>query len=143
MSLSVPNNDASVCLGVCVCARVGGLPDDYDTWARLGCAGWSYQEVLPFFLRSERSQVADAEPGYHGRDGPMGTRTLRPGQVHAELFVEAGRQAGFPVAQDYNGSSQFGFGYTQVRTHIHAHTRIQTHKCTHAHTHTLKQTCRY
>ena len=71
--------------------------------------------MLPYFIKSERSQVKDAEPGYHGKDGPLGTRTLYPGNIHADLFIQAGGQAGYPINKDYNGSSQYGFGFSQVR----------------------------
>ena len=95
------------------CGRGLGV-DDYNTWALLGCDGWSYKDVLPYFLKSERSQVKDGEPGFHGTSGPMGTCVAVPGCVHRNLFIEAGGQAGYPINKDYNGSSQYGFGPSQV-----------------------------
>jgi len=92
------------------------VPDDFNNWASAGCTGWSYEEVLPYFKKSENSDVLDAEPGYHGTGGPLRTRTLYPGNIHAELFVKAGGQAGYPITKDYNGSNMYGFAFSQVRS---------------------------
>ena len=88
---------------------VRGHARDYDRWAQSGCRGWSYGEVLPYFRRAENTErEADA---YHGKDGPLRVSTPPRGAgVLAEAFVEAGRQAGYPVTPDCNGAQQEGFG---------------------------------
>jgi choline dehydrogenase len=92
---------------------VRGHARDYDHWvAKAGATGWGYADVLPYFRRME-----DWHPGGHGGDpawrgqgGPLHiTRGARTNPlVHA--FVEAGRQAGYPLTDDYNGARQEGFG---------------------------------
>ncbi len=91
---------------------VRGHARDYDHWAQSGARGWSYADVLPYFKRMEHwhegGQGGDAE--WRGKDGPLHvTRGPRENPLfHA--FVEAGRQAGYPVTGDYNGQQQEGFG---------------------------------
>ncbi|CAN7551795.1 choline dehydrogenase [Phyllobacterium sp. LjRoot231] len=87
---------------------VRGHAHDFDHWAESGATGWSYADVLPYFKRMEHSH--GGEPGWRGTDGPMHIqRGLRDNPLfHA--FVDAGRQAGFEVTDDYNGSKQEGFG---------------------------------
>ncbi|MDW4548059.1 choline dehydrogenase [Defluviimonas sp. D31] len=88
---------------------VRGHAKDFDHWAESGAGGWSYADVLPYFRRMETWH--GGEPGeFRGHDGPLhvsrGPRT-NP-LFHA--FVEAGRQAGYEVTNDYNGEKQEGFG---------------------------------
>lgn len=85
---------------------------DYDHWAALGNAGWSYDEVLPYFKKSERnSRGADA---FHGDCGPLAASDLRSPNPFTERFVQAGVQAGFVRNEDFNGASQEGVGAYQV-----------------------------
>lgn len=88
---------------------VRGHARDYDHWAEQGAAGWGYADVLPYFKRMETSHGA-TDPDWRGTDGPLHiTRGPRQNPLfHA--FVEAGRQAGYPVTPDYNGAQQEGFG---------------------------------
>ena len=84
-----------------------GHPLDYQRWVLEGAAGWSYAEVLPYFKRLERF-----EPGadtYRGGDGPVGVRRQIDLDPLSAAFLEAGRQAGFPVTDDVNGHRQEGF----------------------------------
>jgi choline dehydrogenase len=91
---------------------VRGHARDYDHWAQSGARGWSYADVLPYFKRMEHwhdgGHGGDKE--WRGKDGPLHvTRGPRENPLfHA--FVEAGRQAGYPVTGDYNGEQQEGFG---------------------------------
>ena len=90
---------------------VRGHARDFDHWAESGASGWSYADVLPYFRRMENWHGGPrGGDGWRGTDGPLhitrGTRT-NP-LFHA--FVEAGRQAGYPVTDDYNGHQQEGFG---------------------------------
>ena len=91
---------------------IRGQREDYDGWAAEGNPGWSYDEVLPYFVRSERNErIADA---FHGSQGPLNVRDLTSPNRHGPLFVEAGRQAGYAVNADFNGASQEGVGMYQV-----------------------------
>ena len=90
---------------------VRGHARDFDHWAESGASGWGYADVLPYFRRMENWHGGPrGGDGWRGTDGPLhitrGTRT-NP-LFHA--FVEAGRQAGYPVTADYNGHQQEGFG---------------------------------
>jgi choline dehydrogenase len=91
---------------------VRGHAMDYDHWAEMGADGWGYADVLPYFKRMESwhdgGHGGDAE--WRGSDGPLHvTRGPRDNPLFA-AFVEAGRQAGYPVTDDYNGRQQEGFG---------------------------------
>jgi len=88
---------------------VRGHARDYDTWAEMGADGWSYADVLPYFKRMEASHGGSG-PEFRGTDGPLHiTRGSRENPLF-DAFIEAGRQAGYPVTQDYNGQQQEGFG---------------------------------
>ncbi|MCP8889519.1 choline dehydrogenase [Sphingomonas faeni] len=85
-----------------------GHPQDYDEWRQMGLPGWSYDDVLPYFKRLE---------GHHRGEGPLhgggGPLTISGGESDSPFYdalVEAGRQAGYPVTEDFNGASQEGFG---------------------------------
>jgi choline dehydrogenase len=88
---------------------VRGHARDFDTWSDMGAAGWRYADVLPYFKRMENWHGGEPSP-WRGQSGPMHiTRGPRTNPLfHA--FVEAGRQAGYAVTEDYNGARQEGFG---------------------------------
>ncbi|MFD1558502.1 GMC family oxidoreductase [Paraburkholderia silviterrae] len=89
-----------------------GHPLDYDEWAQLGCAGWAWDDVLPFFLRAEdNSRGASA---WHGAGGPLGVADLCERNPVAQRFVQAAHEAGFPLNDDFNGARQEGVGFYQV-----------------------------
>ncbi len=92
---------------------VRGNPADYDGWAQRGCRGWSYEEVLPFFRKSE-SYRGGGDDEIRGRDGPMTVEDYRTILPLTHRFVEAARQAGFPFTPDYNGRDQEGVAYSQM-----------------------------
>ncbi|XP_012274594.1 glucose dehydrogenase [FAD, quinone]-like [Orussus abietinus] len=87
---------------------------DYDQWAALGNTGWSYEDVLPYFRKSERFNVSGIDdPVYHGEDGHVHVEHV---PYHSELstvFLKAGRSLGYKVV-DYNAKDQIGFSYIQV-----------------------------
>lgn len=88
---------------------VRGHAKDYDTWAAMGADGWSYADVLPYFKRMEHSHGGQG-PDWRGSEGPLHiTRGPRHNPLF-DAFIEAGRQAGYPVTADYNGEQQEGFG---------------------------------
>ncbi len=81
---------------------------DFDRWAREGARGWAYEDVLPYFRRAESYRGAPSQ--YRGALGPL---TVTPGARKNPLFdafIEAGRQAGYPVSADLNGPESEGFG---------------------------------
>jgi len=87
---------------------VRGHACDFDHWEEQGATGWGYKHVLPYFRRMENAH--GGQEGWRGTDGPLHvTRGVRKNPLfHA--FVEAGRQAGYQVTDDYNGEKQEGFG---------------------------------
>jgi len=90
---------------------VRGHAGDYDNWADSGATGWSYADVLPYFLRMENwhDSGQGGDPEWRGNDGPLHvTRGKRDIPLH-QAFVDAGRQAGFETTSDYNGEQQEGF----------------------------------
>ena len=89
-----------------------GPREDYDAWAAEGNAGWGFDELLPYFKRAEHNERgADA---FHGTGGPLNVMDLRSPNRFGPVFVEAARQAGYPVNADFNGASQEGVGLYQV-----------------------------
>lgn len=95
------------------CIYVRGNKYDYDHWAQLGNAGWSYAEVLPYFMRTETyitNGVSGDTNGYHGRSGPL--RIGKPRKINplTEAFLAACKEVGFPLNDDFNGPVQEGFG---------------------------------
>jgi len=92
---------------------VRGNPADFDGWAQMGCRGWSFDDVLPFFRKSEDYQQG-GEPEFRGRDGPLKVEDYRTILPLTHRFVEAARQAGFGFSKDLNGRIQEGVGYSQM-----------------------------
>ena len=94
---------------------IRGQREDYDRWAEAGNPGWSYDEVLPYFKRSECNQRgADA---WHGADGPLKVSDIGARHPLIEGFIDGARQAGVPRTEDFNGAAQEGAGYYQLTTH--------------------------
>lgn len=90
---------------------VRGQARDFDTWAQLGNRGWSYDDVLPYFRRSEdRSTGAD---GFHGSGGPQHVSDIHDRHPVCEAFIAGAEEVGVPRNPDYNGAVQEGVGYYQ------------------------------
>lgn len=87
---------------------VRGHPMDFDTWERLGAAGWGARHVQPYFRRLEH--VVGGGDAFRGRDGPMRIRRPEPSHPLDEAFIAAADQAGYRRTADYNGADQEGFG---------------------------------
>lgn len=87
---------------------VRGVPRDYDLWAQMGNRGWSFDDVFPYFLRSEGN--VDRYDRWHGNDGPLVVQKARSPHPLYEAFVQSGAAAGFPLNDDFNGVRQEGFG---------------------------------
>ena len=93
-------------------AYVRGNHGDYDRWRQKGLAGWSWDDVKPYFKRAEAFQ--DRADDWHGKDGPWKIRTTDVQDPIFDAFFDAVRSAGYRVAEDYNGASQDGFARLQV-----------------------------
>jgi choline dehydrogenase len=94
---------------------VRGHARDFDHWAEQGATGWSYADVLPYFKRMENAK--GGEEGWRGTDGPLHVQRGPRSNPLYRAFIEAGRQAGFEVTEDYNGSKQEGFGPMEQTIH--------------------------
>lgn len=93
---------------------VRGHPADYDRWRDAGNAGWGYDDVLPWFKKSEANARGDS--ALHGRDGPLSVSDPRDRHPLADAFIAAAAEAGFPRNDDFNGATQEGAGYYQLTT---------------------------
>jgi choline dehydrogenase-like flavoprotein len=91
---------------------IRGHRSDYDGWAALGNHGWAYDDVLPYFKKSENNE--SIHDSYHGVGGPLNVADLRTSNPFQDHFLEAGRQLQVPVTDDFNGSDQLGLGVYQV-----------------------------
>jgi choline dehydrogenase-like flavoprotein len=91
---------------------IRGVKEDYDHWASLGCEGWSYQDVLPAFKRSQHQERGENE--FHGINGPLNVSDLTYTNDYTQAYVKAGVQAGYAFNADFNGASQEGVGAYQV-----------------------------
>ncbi|WP_186116059.1 GMC family oxidoreductase [Burkholderia gladioli] len=89
-----------------------GHPLDYDEWETLGCHGWGWHDVLPYFRRAEGNQRGANE--WHGADGPLTVSDLRFRNPFAQRFIDAAHAAGYPLNDDFNGAEQEGVGFYQV-----------------------------
>jgi len=87
---------------------VRGHALDFDHWEESGATGWGFRHVLPYFKRMEA--VEAGEPGWRGTSGPLHITRARMDNPLHRAFIEAGRQSGYAVTDDYNGSRQEGFG---------------------------------
>ncbi len=91
---------------------IRGQHEDYDHWRQLGNAGWSFQDVLPYFKRAE-----DQERGaddLHGVGGPLSVSDVCEPHQLCEAFLDAAEQCGIPRTDDFNGPKQEGAGYFQL-----------------------------
>ncbi|WP_104401661.1 GMC family oxidoreductase [Vibrio penaeicida] len=90
-----------------------GCPEDYDRWANEnGCAGWSYEDVKPYFVRSESNQIFANE--HHGTEGPLSVSNLIYKDPLSHTFIRSAQQAGLPYNPDFNDGKQAGAGFYQV-----------------------------
>ncbi len=94
---------------------VRGHARDFDTWSEMGATGWGFADVLPYFKRQE--QVIGDHSEWRGHDGPLYVQRGRRTNPLYKAFIEAGRQAGYPVTADYNGHQQEGFGDMEMTVH--------------------------
>jgi len=89
-----------------------GQPRDFDDWAAAGNPGWSYREVLPYFLRSEHNESFPNSP-YHAQGGPMNVKFVQKPNPMSPAFLSAMASLGFKPNADFNGPDPEGFGPRQ------------------------------
>lgn len=94
---------------------IRGHRQDYDDWSTLGNTGWSYDEVLPYFIKSENNQRIKNQ--YHGDDGPLSVIDLHSDNPLQQKYLAAAKEQGYRILDDFNGEEQEGLGIYQV-THI-------------------------
>lgn len=94
---------------------IRGNRADYDHWASLGNTGWSYEEVLPYFIQSENNERIHND--YHGNAGPLSVSDLRTDNILHQRYIAAAKAEGYKILDDFNGVEQEGLGVYQV-THV-------------------------
>ncbi|HUJ02908.1 MAG TPA: choline dehydrogenase [Rhizomicrobium sp.] len=91
---------------------IRGHARDYDRWRQMGCEGWSFADVLPYFKRAETNE--NGGDAFHGGNGPLHVSNGHSANPLFRAFREAGREAGFLETADFNGFQQEGFGPYQL-----------------------------
>jgi len=94
---------------MCYCR---GHSKDYDSWEQSGAEGWSFDNVLPYFIKAEDQENGASD--FHGKGGPLSVQNLRYTNPLSSTFIEAAVQAGHPRTDDFNGPRQRGFDFYQV-----------------------------
>ena len=90
---------------------IRGQREDYDHWRQLGNAGWSFDDVLPYFIRSEDQQNGSDQ--FHGSGGGLSVQNMRAKRDICEALIAAAEEVGVPRNNDFNGAEQEGAGYFQ------------------------------
>lgn len=91
---------------------VRGQAEDFDGWAQSGCRGWSYEDVLPYFVKCETNSRGASE--LHGGDGPLRVSDVGEQTVICKAMLAAGEEIGIPRNEDLNGRVQEGIGWHQA-----------------------------
>jgi choline dehydrogenase-like flavoprotein len=91
---------------------IRGNAADFVGWANEGAEGWSYRDILPYFIRSECNERGD--PRYHGHSGPLAVQDSRSMHPLVDHLLEAGARSGYRCNDDFNGASQMGLGRFQL-----------------------------
>jgi choline dehydrogenase len=100
------------CSSINAMIYVRGNRADFDAWAQDGCEGWAYDDVLPYFRRSEDNERG--EDPFHGVGGPLAISESRSMHPLIDTMLEAARQAGHEHNPDFNGARQEGVGRFQL-----------------------------
>ena len=95
---------------------IRGAASDYNDWAELGCAGWSWPDVLPVFKDLENNRIGQ-DPAYHGTGGELHVNLRRDPNPVGRMFIKAGRAADLAETTDMNGERQDGLGIYNVTQH--------------------------
>ncbi len=94
---------------------VRGQSADYDMWAQLGCRGWSWDDVLPYFKQAETRGNGGGDPGVRGQDGPLNIQDQRDPHQLSDAYMAANEALGLKRTPDYNSGNQEGtFLYQQM-----------------------------
>ncbi|HET6184644.1 MAG TPA: choline dehydrogenase [Acetobacteraceae bacterium] len=91
---------------------IRGQKQDFDLWRQMGCTGWSYDDVLPYFKKAEHQERGVDE--YHGTGGPLWVSDLRSKHELNDAFIAGAQQVGIPYNPDFNGADQEGVGPLQL-----------------------------
>lgn len=91
---------------------IRGHAEDYNTWANLGCTGWGWQDILPYFRKSENFE--DGGDVLHGNNGPLSVTNIRHDNPTNHMMIKAFEEYGVPRTNDFNGPKQEGTGYYHV-----------------------------
>ena len=91
---------------------IRGQEQDYNIWSQLGNRGWNWNDVLPYFLKSENQERGQSE--FHGIDGPLSVSDQRIKLPILDAFMNAAQEVGIPKVDDFNKGDNFGCGYFQV-----------------------------
>lgn len=91
---------------------IRGQNRDYDDWENAGASGWSYQDVLPYFKKSECYSGPDSP--YHGKSGELGVSDLRNSDPSCHAWLAAAQEFGLPFNPDFNGATEYGVGSYQL-----------------------------
>lgn len=91
---------------------VRGQHEDYNHWRQLGNAGWAWDDVLPYFKRSEKQE--NGADDFHGADGPLSVSNMRVHRDVCNALIDAAEEIGIPRNPDMNGAKQEGAGYFQL-----------------------------
>ncbi len=94
---------------------VRGQHQDYDRWAEMGCTGWSYDDVLPFFKKAENQSRGESK--YHGANGPLHVSDMTFKRDICDDFIKGVAELGTPISDDNNAEEQEGVGYFQLTSH--------------------------
>jgi choline dehydrogenase len=95
---------------------IRGQREDYDHWAQLGNRGWSWRDVLPYFVKIESNSDLGGDQ-LHGSHGPLHVNSINERHELIEAFIAAANRHGIPRTVDFNGRDQEGVGYFQLTTH--------------------------
>jgi choline dehydrogenase len=93
---------------------IRGQSNDYDQWRQLGNAGWSWDDVLPYFMKAEDQERGASEA--HGAGGPLGVSDIGFTRGFSDAFIDAAEETGIPRTDDFNNGDQEGAGYFQLTT---------------------------
>ena len=93
---------------------IRGQPQDYERWAAAGNTGWGWNDVLPYFIKSEGNQRGAS--ALHGGDGPLAASDIGAQHPLVEAFIAGANSVGVPRNDDFNGATQEGVGYFQLTT---------------------------
>lgn len=86
---------------------VRGNHHDFDRWAEMGNPGWSYNDILPYFIKLENDNIKNADKGYHSKNGSLYVSDIPYRSEIVDAYIKAAQESGYPYV-DYNGKTQIG-----------------------------------